>query len=459
SNVQDLKDYFHKVYRPNLNKHTPLTIAFRNLIKDIWSEEYTNYPPNPTAMQDYMSRLSSRFGNSRPQDSHEFMITLINAIHEELKTDEGHSKIQELFHGEIQSTVTCSQCKIPFYSHDLITSLALQVPEEQYSSSCNQSSSSVTLRDCIQTLTKRQTYSNEDQWYCNNVDCERSTDADRKLDIWKLPKVLIIQLQRFRSDLRTDRKIETFINYPRNNLDLNEFVEGPEKNKGITYELIGVSNHSGSIFSGHYTTYARNDVNGKWYKFDDSTVEEIDEDKVISQMAYILIYQQKQDCISVIDNVVRLNVYHKTATEPNAKIIKMPINGTFELLKTNIIAAFSLPFTVVSTLWKWEPSSGWTKLIYDSKNETLLQHGLTDDFQIGYEVSTQTSTKQILGLRGLRNIGNTCYINSAIQCLSNVQDLKDYFHKVYRPNLNKHTPLTIAFRNLIKDIWSEEYTN
>ena len=59
------------------------------------------------------------------------------------------------------------------------------------------------------------------------------------------------------------------------------------------YDLIAVDNHYGGLGGGHYTAYAKNCLDNKWYYFDDSRVSPAEPERSIAGSAYLLFYLRR----------------------------------------------------------------------------------------------------------------------------------------------------------------------
>uniref|UniRef100_A0A8B9T127 Ubiquitin carboxyl-terminal hydrolase n=1 Tax=Anas platyrhynchos TaxID=8839 RepID=A0A8B9T127_ANAPL len=148
----------------------------------------------------------------------------------------------------------------------------------------------VALRDCIELFTTMETLGEHDPWYCPN--CKKHQQATKKFDLWSLPKILVVHLKRFSYSRYWRDKLDTVVEFPIRGLNMSEFVCDPRRGSYI-YDLIAVSNHYGAMGVGHYTAYAKNKVNDKWYYFDDSSVSAASEDQIVTKAAYVLFYQRR----------------------------------------------------------------------------------------------------------------------------------------------------------------------
>ncbi|KAM4653992.1 ubiquitin carboxyl-terminal hydrolase 4 isoform 3-T3 [Amazona ochrocephala] len=148
----------------------------------------------------------------------------------------------------------------------------------------------VALRDCIELFTTMETLGEHDPWYCPN--CKKHQQATKKFDLWSLPRILVVHLKRFSYSRYWRDKLDTVVEFPVRGLDMSEFVCDPRAGSYV-YDLIAVSNHYGAMGVGHYTAYAKNKVNDKWYYFDDSSVSTASEDQIVTKAAYVLFYQRR----------------------------------------------------------------------------------------------------------------------------------------------------------------------
>jgi uncharacterized UBP type Zn finger protein len=138
--------------------------------------------------------------------------------------------------------------------------------------------SSPVLYDCLEYFRKTEKLEKENSWYCNK--CKDHVEASKKIEVYRVPPVLILCLQRFKSHGNYFKeKLDDNVVFPLEGLDLTNHVlsniDGQGKEVSLIYDCIAVSNHYGSLVFGHYTAYAKNFETGKWYDFNDSSVSAV----------------------------------------------------------------------------------------------------------------------------------------------------------------------------------------
>ena len=142
-----------------------------------------------------------------------------------------------------------------------------------------------TLHGCLNNFIGIEKLRGNNQWMCPS--CKHFTDADKSIEYLALPKILIIHLKRFKVlGKRSRTKISTLISFP-----LILIMKTTDTETHV-YSLYGVINHVGSIERGHYTAYCRNikDRN-QWIEFDDAKVKNIENTQVVTEKAYVLLYE------------------------------------------------------------------------------------------------------------------------------------------------------------------------
>lgn len=94
------------------------------------------------------------------------------------------------------------------------------------------------LMDCLKEFTKEEKLASSESFFCEI--CQRRCECTKRIEIWKMPNILIIHFKRFRYNQKQKQKMDTFINFPIQNLDLTSFQSFEPKEKPM-YDLFGVA--------------------------------------------------------------------------------------------------------------------------------------------------------------------------------------------------------------------------
>ncbi|XP_003471916.1 ubiquitin carboxyl-terminal hydrolase 8 [Cavia porcellus] len=310
-NAPHLADYFNRnCYQDDINRSNLLghkgevAEEFGIIMKALWTGQYRYISPKDFKIT--IGKINDQFAGYSQQDSQELLLFLMDGLHEDLnKADnrkrhkeenndhlddfkaaehawQKHKQLNEsiivaLFQGQFKSTVQCLTCHRKSRTFEAFMYLSLPLA----------STSKCTLQDCLRLFSKEEKLTDNNRFYCSH--CRARRDSLKKIEIWKLPPVLLVHLKRFSYDGRWKQKLQTSVDFPLENLDLSQYVIGP-KNNLKKYNLFSVSNHYGGLDGGHYTAYCKNAARQRWFKFDDHEVSDISVSSVKSSAAYILFY-------------------------------------------------------------------------------------------------------------------------------------------------------------------------
>ena len=145
----------------------------------------------------------------------------------------------------------------------------------------------MNLYELLNNFNQIEKLSKNNEWLCPK--CKMNQLADKKIELYSISEIIIIHLKRFRNN----KKIETYIDFPIENLDLTPYL--PNKNEKYIYDLFAVANHVGGLHGGHYFAYCKNYIENEWYEFNDSNVDKIDKNKIVTENAYVLFYSRKRE--------------------------------------------------------------------------------------------------------------------------------------------------------------------
>lgn len=196
------------------------------------------------------------------------------------------SWVHDIFEGVLVSETRCLTCETASQRDETFLDLSIDLEEH----------SSVT--SCLRKFSAEEMLCERNKFHCDH--CGGLQEAEKRMKIKKLPKVLALHLKRFKytEDYSRLQKLFHRVVYPYylRMFNTTDDAEDPDR----IYELYAVIVHiGGNAYHGHYVSIIKTKDRG-WVLFDDEMVEPVDKnfvanffgDKPGMACAYVLFYQE-----------------------------------------------------------------------------------------------------------------------------------------------------------------------
>ncbi|KAK1830308.1 c29a97b9-1f7f-4f6a-91d9-6aabf74b05ed [Podospora conica] len=281
---------------------------------------------SPQRFLDIFKRDNEMFRNSMHQDAHEFYGLVLNDVianveatakrmqtAEEKKIKDGLVQsveralgssavttsaggsgtrtpntgwVHDIFEGVLTSETKCLTCETASQRDETFLDLSIDLEEH----------SSVT--SCLRKFSREEMLCERNKFHCDH--CGGLQEAEKRMKIKKLPKILALHLKRFKytEDYSRLQKLFHRVVYPYHMRMFNTTDDAYDPDR--LYELYAVVVHiGGNAYHGHYVSVIKTKDRG-WLLFDDEMVEPVDKhfvrnffgDRPGMACAYVLFYQE-----------------------------------------------------------------------------------------------------------------------------------------------------------------------
>jgi ubiquitin carboxyl-terminal hydrolase 9/13 len=308
---------------------------------------------SPHKLLEILRRDNEMFRTPMHQDAHEFLNLLLNEVVENVEqfsksrvTEVGESEpnesgltitsgavvpdrsstmsqinsgwVHELFEGTLTSETRCLTCENTSQRDEAF--LDLSVDLEQHSS----------VTSCLRKFSEEEMLCERNKFHCDN--CGGLQEAEKRMKIKRLPKILALHLKRFKytEDLQRLQKLFHRVVYPfyLRLFNTTDDAEDPDR----LYELYAVVVHiGGGPYHGHYVSIIKTQDRG-WLLFDDEMVEPVDKAYVrnffggegVLACAYVLFYQETTEEAMMKEQEAEGLAAAKQAEEMNQEPVTTP---------------------------------------------------------------------------------------------------------------------------------------
>jgi ubiquitin C-terminal hydrolase len=284
---------------PKDSKAGPDQVAFVEEQIEKWSAKYartlTAKPTSPSTSGDMEIN-----GDRRLSADGNFKLKYTNnnasATYKEYGSDEAPSESHEPHYAISSSMHTVAIDWSPKALTTMYDEEKFDVVHQDESVKVNETDADMQgtpLTSCIDNFIQEEPLGKEDMWYCRH--CEDHVQARKKLDLWRMPPILVMQLKRFSYSRHWRDKIDSLVDFPLNDLDMSPYVlSHAPRGTAPVYDLYAVVNHFGGMGGGHYTAYTRHAEEGTWHLYDDSHCTPVDADAALNNSAaYVLFYKRR----------------------------------------------------------------------------------------------------------------------------------------------------------------------